>query len=152
MSTTPDTAQPQSPAAVQMEEFFTRQRANEGIEFPLDLPDGTPTAHRIRIRGVDSDAFRSAQADSNRRLAELAFKKDKAALDAIDTENERVRLLASLVVSWTFSQPCTPDNVVRLLQEAPQLATQIDRIASKRALFFVKGSPNSTPSLPQSSN
>lgn len=133
------------PAAVQMAAFFTRQRANEGIELPLDLPDGTPTAHRIRIRGVDSDAFRAAHADSKRRLVELAFNKERATAESIDHEAERLRLLASLVVSWTFAEACDTDSVVALLREAPQLAEQIDRIASRRSLFFVNGSPNSTP-------
>lgn len=135
-----------------MEAFFTRQRANEGIELPLDLPDGTPTKHRIRIRGVDSDQFRAANADSRRRLAELVMNREKATVDPADTDNERFRLLASLVVSWTFELECTPDNVVTLLREAPQLAEQIDRIAAKRSLFFRNGSPTSSPSLPQNSS
>ena len=140
---------PVSPAAVTMESFFTRERANEGIELSLDLPDGTPTAHKIRIRGVDSDSFRVANAESKRRLVDLAMSKEKATLDLTDHENERFRLLASLVVSWTFETPCNPENVVRLLREAPQLAEQIDRLAAKRTLFFRNGSPSSTPSLPQ---
>lgn len=142
-----------------MEAFFTRQRANEGIELPLDLPDGTPTAHRIRIRGIDSDAFRTAHADSKRRMMEILMNQgDKATPDAAALETERLQLLATLVVSWTFKDsagnpvPCTPQSVLSLLREAPQLAEQIDRIASKRSLFFVKGSPSSTPSLPQSSS
>lgn len=129
----------QSPAAVTMDAFFTRQRANEGIELPLDLPDGTPTAHRIRIRGVDSDAFRTAHAESRRRLVELASNKDKTALDTADAEKERLTLLASLVVSWTFDVPLTIDAIISFLREAPQLAEQIDRIASRRSLFFKAG-------------
>lgn len=131
-----------------MEAFFTRQRANEGVELPLDLPDGTPTRHRIRIRGVDSDQFRAANAESRRRLVELAVNREKATIDPADHETERLRLLASLVVSWTFEVECTSENVITLLREAPQLAEQIDRIAAKRSLFFRNGSPNSSPSLP----
>lgn len=146
---TPATA---SPAAVTMEAFFTRERANVGIEFPLDLPDGTPTSHKIRIRGVDSDAFKMAKADSARRLLELAASKDQKALDAVAHEEERCRLLAALVVSWSFGTPCTPDNVAKFLREAPQLAEQIDRVSGRRALFFAKDSASSTPSpLPSSS-
>jgi hypothetical protein len=43
-----------------MDAFYTRQKANEGIQLPLFLPDGTKTDHWIRIRGIDSDAFRIA--------------------------------------------------------------------------------------------
>ena len=135
-----------------MQAFFTRERANEGIEFPLDLPDGTPTAHRLRILGVDADKFKAAKADSKRRLLELAQKMDKAAIDAIDAEAEHLRLVATLVVGWTFPQECTPENVFNLLREAPQIAEQIDRVAARRSLFMPKDLKNSTdlpnPKLP----
>lgn len=135
----------QSPASVTMEAFFTRQRANEGVELPLFLPDGTPTTHRIRIRGVDSDAFRAAFADSKRRLLELAQSKDKSALDSANADEERLTLIASLVISWTFTDkegkplPCTPEAVRNLLREAPQLVEAIDQLASRRSLFFGRG-------------
>lgn len=146
-----DAAQPTStpgtpPAVLTMEAFFTRERANEGIEFPLDLPDGTPTAHRIRIRGVDSDAFKAAKAESARRLAELLTSKEKATLDNVDHEAERLRLLASLVVSWTFPQPITLEGVCELFRQAPQIADQIDKISGRRALFFRSALTSSTTS------
>lgn len=133
-------------AAQTMSSFFTRERANEGIEFTLDLPDGTPTKHRIKIRGMDSDAFKAAKADSRRRLLELAQRASKAEIDAVDADAENIRLVATLVVSWTFSEDCTHEGVCKLLREAPQIAEQIDRIAGRRALFMRKESPNSTPS------
>ncbi len=151
-SASPETTAPASPAAVTMEAFFTRQRANEGIEFPLDYPDGTPSPHRIRIRGIDSDAFKLAKADSARRLMELMANREKAKIDEVDHDQEQRKLLSTLVIGWTFNEPCTPENVVKLLREAPQLAEQIDRIAGRRHHFFPKGSPNSTPSLPTSSS
>jgi hypothetical protein len=46
--------------------FYTRQKANEGIQLPLFLPDGTKTDHWIRIRGIDSDAFRIANDTEHR--------------------------------------------------------------------------------------
>lgn len=140
MSTKPD-----------MEEFFTRQQANDGVEFPLSRPDGTPTDHRIRIRGVDSDAFRTAEADSGRRLLEISLEKDKDKANAEFLE-EKLKLRASLVVSWSFDKPCTPENVREFLREAPQIADQIDRIANQRSRFFKKGSAPFTPSLAQSSS
>lgn len=136
-------AAPATPAAVAMESFFTRQRANEGVELPLDLPDGTPTAHRIRIRGIDSDAFRTAKAESSRKLAEMTLAQEKAAFETSAIEAENRRLLASLVISWTFPMDCTPENVANLLAEAPQIAQQINNLAAQRGLFFKKGSTNS---------
>lgn len=142
MTPTNDTA-PVSPAAVTMESFFTRQRANEGIELSLDMPDGTPTAHRIRIRGVDSDLFRNAQAESRRRLVEIATSSERVTLNTEEMETERLKLLASLVASWTFPQDCSVENVVSFLREAPQIAQQIDKLSAKRNLFFRKGSGSS---------
>lgn len=139
MSTKPD-----------MEEFFTRQQANDGIEFPLSRPDGTPTDHRIRIRSVDSDAFRAAEADSGRRLLEISLEKDKAKANSEFLE-EKLKLRAALVVSWTFDRPCTPESVREFLREAPQIADQIDRLANQRSRFFKRGSDNSTPSPAPSS-
>lgn len=142
-SNTPDKSAPVTPAADTMAAFFTRQKANEGIEFALDYPDGTPSPHLIRIRGVDSDPFRAAQAASFRRLQELLTNSERKNPSTDEIENERLTVLASLVVSWTFAEPCTSENVVNLLREAPQLAQQIDRIAANRSHFFRNGSTNS---------
>ena len=59
-----------------MEAFFTRERANEGVEVPLYTPDGTKSQHWIRIRGVDSDAFREAEANSKRDAFRVASIED----------------------------------------------------------------------------
>ena len=117
-----------------MDEFFTRQHANEGVKLPLSLPDGTPTEHYITIRGVDSDAFRMAEAVQNRKAASIAAMDEPERLKAIqDSKNE---LLASLVIGWSFDKECTTKNVVEFLTEAPQIADQIDTVAGRRALFF----------------
>lgn len=133
-----------------MAAFFTRQKANEGIELPLAFPDGTPSPHLIRIRGVDSDAFKTADAAAKRRMFELASDPDKSKVEAFLVE-ARLDTISALVVSWTFDEPCTPENIRKLLKEAPQLADQIDRLATKRSLFFKKDSASSTPSPVQSS-
>jgi hypothetical protein len=148
-NTNADTATPVTPAVATMSAFFTRQKSNEGIEFALDFPDGTPSPHRIRIRGIDSDAFRSAQAASWRRLQERLSAVERKEPTEEELLTEKLRLQSALVVSWTFPEPCTPENVATLLREAPALAHQIDRIAGNRSHFFVKGSPSSTPSPAQ---
>lgn len=51
---TKDAKNEQAKAPLPMESFFTRENANEGIELPLLLPDGTKTEHWLRIRGVDA--------------------------------------------------------------------------------------------------
>ena len=48
-------------AAGSMDAFFTRGKANEGVQLPLYLPDGSKSEHWVRILGVDSDIFRAAE-------------------------------------------------------------------------------------------
>ncbi|MDO6706792.1 phage tail assembly chaperone [Photobacterium sp. 1_MG-2023] len=120
-----------------MEQFFTREKANEGIQVPLYLPDGTESEHWLKIRGVDSDAFREAESESRRLTLEIASLEDEGARkDAL--KGQKVTLLSSLILSWSFEEACTAENVQKLLTEAPQIADQIDRLAAKRSLFFGK--------------
>lgn len=141
-------AVPESPAAVTMEAFFTRQAGNEGVEFSLDLPDGTPTPHRIRIRSIDSDIFRKANAEFKRQMVEIWAKSEGVEPDSALLEELKLKLQASLVVSWTFPNPTTLAGIVNLLKEAPAIAEQIDRISGRRAVFYraklksSTGSPN----------
>jgi hypothetical protein len=135
----------------QVSKFFTRKRANEGFESPLSLPDGTPTEHTITIYGVDSDSFRKAQSESHRRMIDIAARQDKEAAEQM-VKTEKFTLLASLVKSWTFDMPATVENVAALLEEAPQIADMIDRIASDRKRFFRSGSSNSSPAQEPNSN
>lgn len=134
-----------------IEAFFTRQRANEGIKLPLALPDGTDTDHWIKIRGIDSDAFKAAEAEQRRRVYAASAEDDKTKLAAV-LADIILENTCALVIEWSFETPCTPENIKKLLKEAPQITDQIDRLASRRALFFSKGSTNSTPSPAQSSS
>ena len=132
-----------------MQQFFTRAKANEGIDLDLTLPDGTPTEYKIRIRGRDSDEFRKAEAESKRRLfvaiQDAKAKKNTDAITKLKSDEERLSLLSALIVSWTLPDECNEDNKRKLLIEAPQIADEIDRLASDRSLFFAKGSTNSEP-------
>lgn len=121
-----------------MQEFFTREVANEGIELPLWLPDGTKSEHWIKIRGIDSDVFRAAEARTIRsmsRLAALSEEEQSGQAEALQLD-----LLCALVMDWSFDQECSADNVRTFLKEAPQIADAINKTAGKRALFFRKKS------------
>lgn len=120
-----------------MEKFFTRKIANDGIKVPLSLPNGGETEHFFIVRGMDSDAFREADAES-RRVAIIAA--------GLDDESERKAMLAdakldlviSLIADWSFDQECNYENKRTLLIEAPQLRDAVDKIAARRSLFFGK--------------
>lgn len=118
-----------------MEEFFTRQKANEGKVLPLYLPSGEKSEHTITILGIDSDKFKKSDAKMKRAALELS-KDLKDEERAEEVEKLRVRLIASMVVSWTFEQACTEDNVVKLLTEAPQIAEAVNQFAANRRAFF----------------
>lgn len=133
-----------------MELFHTRKAANEGIEVPLYTPQGQKTEHWMRIRGVDSDEFRLAEADSKRdvmRIAQIENPRERLA----EVELSKLKLIAVLVISWSFPQECTQENVLEFLKEAPQIADAIDTAASKRSLFFA-GRSSSSASTPSTSS
>jgi hypothetical protein len=129
-----------------MEEFFTREKANDGIRFPLTHPDGTATEHWLQIRGVDSDEFHKAERQERRNFLPIRVEADmlhgqKEKEDFIlDAQDKMERnLIASLVSGWSFDTPPTPENVVNFLQEAPQIAQAINSVSAERFRFFGKG-------------
>lgn len=134
-----------------MTQFFSRAKANEGIEFPLYLP-GTniKSEHFLRIRGMDSDEFRVAEAIGRRELGELS-RMEEPARSLKFLESKR-RLIATLICGWSFEQECTLENAMAFLKEAPHIEDAINRVASERSLFFMKGSDSSTGSPDPSSS
>jgi len=133
-----------------MDAFFTRDRANEGIQLPLYTPTGKKTDHWLRIIGVDSDAFRLAEAAAKRDAFRVANIEDKAE-QAAEIAAAKRRLIAVLVVAWSFPEPCTPKTVEAFLEKAPQIMDAVDTAASRRALFFAVRS-SSSPSTPSASS
>lgn len=127
-----------------MQEFFTREKANEGIQVPLWRPDGTKSEHWIRIRGIDSDIFREADAMARREAVGIASVEDPAERSRQIAALKR-RLSVSLVVDWSFPEECTKEAVEKFFIEAPQIMDAIDTASGKRALFFASESSNSQP-------
>ncbi len=134
-----------------MDAFFTRDRANEGIELPLYLPSGRKSGHWLRVLGVDSDSFRLAEADSKRDAFRIASMEDKEKR-AGEIHASKRRLIATLIVGWSFPQPCTSKNVEEFLRQAPQIMDAVDTVASRRALFFGARSSSSRPTPSDSSS
>jgi hypothetical protein len=133
-----------------MEDFFTRDVANEGIKLPLYTPTGEKTEHFLHIRGVDSDAFREADSKAKRaffRISSLPQEEQDEALN-----HETMKLLSCLVISWSFDKECTQENVIEFLKTAPQIADSINQIAVKRKIFFAQRSSSSTSSQESNSS
>ena len=135
-----------------MEEFFTRDRANEGIKVPLFYPDGRPSDHHLFVRSKLSDHFRLAEQAAYRKATDIAQIEDQEK-QAEAFHDLTLDTITSLVSGWSFDKDCTPENVKAFLQQAPQIADMVDQLAKKKALFFgsksngSKASPESNSSL-----
>ncbi|WP_444958217.1 hypothetical protein [Microbulbifer sp. ZKSA002] len=125
-------------------DFYTREKGNKGVKFPLYTPEGKATEHYLEILSVDSDAFQMAQSEMQRDLAVANLEKDKEKRFELVREAKN-SAAAALVIGWSLEDKFTETAVKELLREAPQLLDQIDRASSNRALFFVSDSkPSST--------
>lgn len=124
-----------------MSQYYTRQKANEGIKIPLSLPSGEATEDYLIIRGIDSDQFRNADARARRQALVISEIDDMAEKSELIRESQ-LDIIASLVADWSFEEEFNIENVKKFLREAPQISDAIDRVAAKRLLFFAKGSSN----------
>jgi len=135
---------------LKIEHFFTRANANEGVKFFIPSPDGTGDSTAwIVVRGLDSDEYRNTKDQTYRdQLSVAALEDEELKEDAF--KNNKIKLLSSLVVSWSFDIPCNQDNIKTLLTEAPYIGDFLDRCASKRANYFAKPQPVSSTTQDQS--
>ena len=135
-----------------MEEFFTRDSANDGVEVPLYTPDGKKTDHLLTILGVDSDKHHEAELKQKRLIMALQgqFKnlppeELEVMLSAAQRKSE-LEIYAALIQDWTFEQECNHANKIKFLTNAPQMGHMIDKVASDRSLFFGKRQSSSEDS------
>lgn len=138
-----------------MDQFKTRDKANDGVKIDLLAPDGSRTDHWIVVRSQLSDSFRaaykSALQEAARVAAEIApgAKPEQGQQAFADVIRDRlIDCQAALVASWSFDEPCTVENVRQFLIDAPQIADQVDRVAASNARFFGSGSTSSAPTPP----
>lgn len=146
------------------ERFHTRAKANDGVKLKLwDPTMGETSEEWLLVLGRDSDVARNVELELERRVRKqmsAVDSKDKAAMAAVmkeldDSAVDRTReQIAALVADWSWSdeEPCTRENVVAFLKEAPQIADAIDNLTSNRALFFALAAKTSLPSQSQPSD
>lgn len=121
-----------------MEQFYTADKAAEGIKLPLYEPNGTMTDYWLKVIGIDSEKFRVAEALCKGKTVEIAaldISAEDKARKLIEMERD---LTATLVIDWNLEQEFSHDNVVKFLQRAPQIQKEVDRQAANRRLFFKK--------------
>lgn len=134
-----------------MEQFFTRDKANEGKKLSLLMPDGSKSGEWIKIRSLDSDAYQKAILKRQRLALKLADLDDEDALDDL-SQKAGIDVLVSLVADWSFEEPCSEENVRKLLLNAPQIKDAIDVAAHKRAFFYAPSSTSLQSSSSKKSN
>lgn len=119
----------------EIEQFYTREKANKGVKVDLYLPSGGPTDHYLIVRGIDSDHFKAANAAAKKEVAKLTVKQDST--EEVQRLSEiRINIISSLIAGWSFDDECTPENVKNMLHKAPQIADKVDQFAGNREEFF----------------
>lgn len=136
------TKAPEPPVVTTASAFFhTLAGSNKGRRLTLDGPDGKPTTAWIDVRGIDSEVFQLANNTQRRAMVEYLEQhgdtpkiRETPEFVAWVAEQQR-KLRASLVIAWSFEEPCTEANVLELFKNAPDVAQQVDIFASKRGQF-----------------
>lgn len=129
-----------------MEEFFTRDAANEGVKIDLFRPDGSKSDHWLVILGTDSDQYHRTNTQARRALgsieveAKLIEDRSKQEDFLLGKQSEwETKIVAALLKSWSFEAEPTEANKIEFLTNAPQVKDQINRLATKRQLFIKTG-------------
>ncbi len=125
-----------------MNEFFTRDTANEGKRVHLHTPDGERTEHWVLVRSVDSDAYEMAKIQRDRALLDAPDSKDDKAYNAFIRET-RLNMIASVIAGWSFDEDLTPENIRTFLEKAPQIAREIENLAASRSFFYTRSESSS---------
>jgi len=127
-----------------LEKFATAKLSDEGVKIPLTDVEGNPTEHWIKIRGIDSRAFKKAQGTFRKNMLELhELDSNNPERDSSrEQEQETAKLIASLVVSWSFKNDdgtpyeCSKGNIIDVFKKAPVLVEEIDKASARRKNFI----------------
>ncbi len=109
------------------QDFYTREMAEKGVKFLLDLPDGTKSDEWLLVVGAESARYEKA----HREVVKLI-------LDGADPAEQGDRLLSSLIIGWSFDTDCTPESVLEFFQNSKYIKVDVDRFVVKRANFLKK--------------
>lgn len=126
-----------------------KPRAQDGVEMALIDPAGNRTGAFLRVRGLDSQAYRERFEDQQRGRLERAGRKQSQ-----DEKNaEFWELQGVLVCGWRPKLVIAPtdqapleyshENAVRLLREHPFIWEQVYAFSQERA-NFLPGSASSS--------
>lgn len=125
------------------EDFFTKDAANEGVKVALYWPDGKKSDFWLLVAGQDSDSYIHAKTKLD-RYAMTAYRglEDDQAQEM--HSKKVIELKAACVIDWAMQDnegndvSCTFENVVKLLDKAPQLVREIDDVIYDRSQYVKK--------------
>lgn len=122
------------------------ERAEEGFEFEVKLPDGSPTEFFVTVRGTQSPKVKGY---SKRVFNQLQIKEQQAKRKGKETdfsleeaEDMAVNSAVVRIVSWRGLEeagkeiPCTEENVKRIMRELDWVRSQVLEEADIAANFI----------------
>lgn len=130
--------------------YHTRAKSNEGFKlYLIDPATSKPTDDYITIRGMDSDAFREADAQARRDILEVVkdgATEDKDAYSKAVAKAE-LKCVTALVINWCFDgveEVPTTEDIVEFFTEAPQVMEFVNTAGAQRANFLTSTCAPST--------
>lgn len=119
-------------------ELATAEAHEAGAEVVIRHPvTGKPTDVKIRVKGLDSGAWRKAQKDMQRQI--LKAMSDGDAID--DTAEYEIDALVSITLGWEGIEKdgqeykFSKKRCKELYTESPPVKDQVDAFVGKRANF-----------------
>lgn len=119
---------------MKLEDFYTKERHDEGAEVRLKDEAGKLTGCYLRVAGLDSEAYREAKAKLERAalMASMVETDDKPSTSLL-----RAECLADCVIDGRgFDGDVDKERMIKLFIMAPYVADQVDSFISKRANFM----------------
>ena len=112
--------------------LYTLEAHEDGAEIQIKSPaDNKPTDFYIKVKGVDSKAYREAVRKYHRKLLN-------------DEEGGEIDLLTAVTIGWRGLKSgkdtveFSPEAAKGLYENAPSVASQVDRFVADR-VNFTKG-------------
>ena len=144
-TTSKKTAETKAKAPVKgFQRFFTKDASNDGVKVDLFDPDGSKSPFWLIVAGQDSDLYMKGHTKLQRLFLKSKdqFQNDDEAQDWYS--GELLRLKASCIIGWNLNDDeadpweLTEANALRLLTEAPQVASRIESVIYNRSQYLKK--------------
>jgi hypothetical protein len=126
----------QAAPADPMERYKIRSKANTPTRLNLfDPRTREETSDWLEVVSGLSDRFRDARDDAMQKAAVIAGNPNEAERK-LQSKESQLEMYAALIVGWSFNVPCTKENVIAFLREAPQVQNRIIDVADESERFF----------------